>query len=409
MNRLQVHVEVQGRSIRAGTAYFNRGARGASTSFSYEQSYLSDPDAYALDPTMPLVSGSHVTSGLPGAFGDCAPDRWGRNLISKRIRAEALAAGKHPPTVDDVDFLVNVSDMTRQGALRFRESDATPFLSADSAVPKLIELPALLHASDALDAGGDDLASVKALLGAGTGTLGGARPKASVRDDGLLHIAKFAKPSDQWNVMAWEMTALVLAERAGVTVPRHRLVSVGGRNVVLLGRFDRSRPGRLGYLSAMTMMQMKDGQSADYIDVAETLPEFTARARSDLSELWRRIAFFVAVHNTDDHLRNHGLLRTTAGWTIAPAFDINPNPDISEGRVTTVGGASGSDAELDSLVTYREVFGVPEKNARRILGEVLDAVSDWATVAASHGISPKEIAMFSDVFEQPVRHIRALL
>lgn len=409
MKQLQVYVELRGESVRAGTAYFNRGARGLSTSFSYERSYLADHRAYPLDPQLPLLSGSHTASGLPGAFADCAPDRWGQGLIGKRIRATALASGTHPPTLDDVDFLTGVSDLTRQGALRFRETDDAPFVSPDSAVPRLIELPELLHASDVIDTGGDDLASVKALLGAGTGTLGGARPKASVRDDGALHVAKFPKPSDEWNVIAWEMTALDLADSAGVTVPRHRLVSVDGRNVLLLRRFDRTEAGRIGYWSVMTMMQMYDGDSADYVDIAETLPEFSSQTATDLRELWRRIAFSIAVHNTDDHLRNHGLLRDTAGWRLAPAFDINPNPDTAERRATSIGGASAPRAELDALMAYRQAFGVTDHDARQILGEILEATSDWRRVAGAHGISPKELQTFTDAFEQPIQYLRALL
>lgn len=409
MTQLQVHVEIRGESVRAGTAYFNRGPRGLSTSFSYERSYLADPRAYPLDPQLPLLSGSHTTSGLPGSFADCAPDRWGRNLIGKRIRAEALARGTRPPALDDVDFLTGVSDLTRQGALRFRATDTGPFVSPENTVPRLIELPALLHASDAIDAGGDDLAAVKALLGAGTGTLGGARPKASVRDEGALHVAKFPKPSDDWNVIAWEMTALDLADRAGITVPPHRLVSVDGRNVLLLRRFDRAATDRIDYVSAMTMMQMHDGDSADYVDIAETLPEFSSQTAADLRELWRRIAFSIAVHNTDDHLRNHGLLRDTAGWRLAPAFDINPNPDTAEQRATSIGGASAPGAELDALLTYRQAFGVTDPDARRILGEILEATSDWRTVAGAHGIPPKEQHAFADAFHEPAQHLRTLL
>lgn len=408
MKQLQVHVEIAGETVHAGSAYFNRGSRGVSTSFAYERSYLADPHAYALDPALPLLSGSHNADGLPGAFADCSPDRWGRNLIAKRIRAETRARGEHPPAVDDVDFLAGVSDLTRQGALRFREDDGTPFISPDGLVPKLIELPALLRAADAIDAGDDDLTAVKALLGAGTATLGGARPKASVRDDGLLHVAKFPKPSDEWNVMAWEMTALDLAEHAGIAVPRRRLVSVDGRNVLLLQRFDRTPTGRTGYLSAMTMMQLRDGDHADYIDIAETLPEFSAQTRDDLRELWRRIAFSIAVHNTDDHLRNHGLLRASAWWRLAPAFDINPNPDTAERRSTSIGGATDPDAELDALVAYRQVFGLGDDDVRDILGEVLEATSNWQAVASAHGIPPRELALFNGAFTQPSHRLRAL-
>lgn len=132
MNRLQVHVEIGGRTVSAGFTHFHRRGRSLATSFSDDPAYLTNPSAYSLDPSLPLFSGPHNTTGLPGAFADCAPDRWGRNLIAQRSRSQALATGRTPPSVDDIDFLVNVSDLTRQGALRFRVDDGAEFLSPET-------------------------------------------------------------------------------------------------------------------------------------------------------------------------------------------------------------------------------------------------------------------------------------
>lgn len=171
------------------------------------------------------------------------------------------------------------------------------------------------------------MTAIKDLLDAGSGSLGGTRPKASVRNGDCLLIAKFPCHHDDWDVMAWEKTALDLAERAGIGTPPREITLVGGKAVLILERFDRDRDRRLGDMSAMTMVERHDGIPGDYLEVAETLTEFGSRTGEDhLRQLWRRIAFWTAIHNTDDHLRNHGFLRDgSSGWRLSPVCDVNPN------------------------------------------------------------------------------------
>ena len=141
-------------------------------------------------------------------------------------------------------------------------------------------------------------------------------------------IAKFPHREDDWDVMAWEATALELAEQAGIRVPGRRLVPINGRAVLILDRFDRTAEGhRLPYISAMTLLGKSDGDVADYTDVCDAISDEGAATSRDLEALWRRVAFSVAIHNTDDHMRNHGFTREPGGWTLAPIFDVNPNPE----------------------------------------------------------------------------------
>lgn len=396
---LEVAVEIDGDTVLAGTAYLTQRGRAVSTAFVYERSYLARRDAYPLDPELPLYLGQQAVHGPVGAFSDCAPDRWGRNLIAKRLRAEALRGQKTPPTVTEIDYLTGVSDLTRQGALRFRFPGAPAFVHPDADVPKLIDLPKLLHASDAIARDPDDLAAIKDLLAAGTGTLGGARPKASVRDTERLFVAKFPKPGDEWDVMAWEKTALDLAERSGIAVPRRRLEHVNGRGVLLLERFDRAGDRRIGYISAMTLMGARDGVSVDYVDLAEYLTDIASSPSDELEQLWRRVAFSCLIHNTDDHLRNHGLLRDGSGWVLSPAFDLNPNPDIGESRQTSIGGADRPDHEFTALMAHAPTFRLNEQRARTVLGEVVDAIAGWREVAASNGIASTEVSRFAPTLD----------
>lgn len=396
--QLEVDLDLGGQSVHVGTAHFTRRGRAVTTTFTYSPTYLARPDAYAVDPALPLDVGRGHTTGLPGAFADSAPDRWGRRLIDK--------AWKGPASISEVDYLVGVSDHSRQGALRYRRPGAPSYVAVGHEIPLLVDLPRLLHASDQLAGahrGEEELHAVRELLGVGGTTLGGARPKASVIDaDGALSIAKFPHPGDEWDVMAWEKTALDLAERAGLNVPRRHLTKVDGRSVLILRRFDRSLDGqRLGYASAMTLTGLTDGDPADYLDLAAAIADHSTRPDADLADLWRRIAVFMALHNIDDHFRNHGFLHSPGGWALAPAFDVNPNPDPNQARATSISGATDTFEEREALLEAAPYFGISPDRAAQVLAEVGSAAATWRAVATSNGIPAHELRTFADVLPTP--------
>ncbi|AXH35541.1 hypothetical protein DVJ78_09085 [Humibacter sp. BT305] len=218
MTTVEVLLDQAGGSVLVGQAYFTRQRRELSTTFLYDSDYLA-AGGMSIDPALPLVTGAQHQNGMVGAFADSAPDRWGRNLIEKAERVRAREEQRAPRRLDDLDFLLGVSDDTRQGALRYRVAGTTVFVGEPSHVPPLISLPELLRASDEVASDGDTAAAVKQLLDTGTTGLGGARPKASVRlEDGALAIAKFPHAADRWDVMAWEATALDLLGSAGIRV-----------------------------------------------------------------------------------------------------------------------------------------------------------------------------------------------
>lgn len=397
--RVHVAVEVEGRPVHSATAHVSERRGTVTTVMDYDPNYLRDPHAYALSPDLRLAEQRHSVSGLPGSFADSAPDRWGRNLIAKRFRAATRGAGV-ARDLQEVDYLLGVSDLTRQGSLRFSLEEEGAFLEVASGVPQLVALPRLLRAADEVAADRDDLAAVKMLLDAGTGSLGGARPKAAVRDDDRLLIAKFPHASDEWDVMAWEKTALDLAAACGLTVPASRLVDVGGRHVLLVERFDRGPQGRVGYISAMTLLGRRDGERADYLEIAEALSEHGSAVSRDLVELWRRIAFSVVVNNVDDHLRNHGLLRDRAGWHLSPLFDVNPDPSLTSERVTSIGFVSGAQDARDALVTSAPDFGLDEASAKAAWDDIVTATADWGRVARSNGVAASSCERFAPVLNR---------
>lgn len=338
---------------------------------------------------------------LFGSLTDCAPDRWGRTLLTRREAALARAEGRTMRTLGEIDYVLGVRDDLRQGALRLRVDDG-PFLAdGDTGVPALTDLPALLDLATRAENDTADLPDLQRLIQVGS-SLGGARPKAHVRDtNGRIAIAKFPSAAhDTWNVMAWEKVALDLARRAGIDVPTSRLLNLAGRNVLVIDRFDRTSAGdRIGYLSAMTMLEASGGQRRSYLEIAEVVENTSARATEELHELWRRIVFSVLISNTDDHLRNHGFLHDRGDvWRLSPAFDLNPNPAPGPKYLSTAIDDADDTASLTSALAVAEYFRLSRAQAREALRDVANAVSGWRTVAARHQLTPSEIATMEPAF-----------
>ena len=400
-----VYVVVGERNLLAGRLYPHRRRGVESASFVYDDRYLADPDAYALDPALPLVTGALQTPvgrALFGAFSDCAPDRWGRTLITRAEMARAKLTRTAPRSLSEADVLLGVRDDLRQGAMRFRVGEDGPFLAAeDSGIPILTDLPALLDIAERAESDTAGYAELNRLLRAGS-SLGGARPKAHVMDsDGRIAIAKFPSAgSDTWNVMAWEKVALDLACDAGISVPDSRLIRVGDRSVLIVDRFDRQGAARIGYASAMTMLEASDGDQRSYLEIAEVIEERSTTVTADLHQLWRRICFSILISNTDDHLRNHGFLHERAeSWVLSPAFDLNPNPEPGPKELSTAIDFYDYRASIDTLMGVAENFRLNVREAADVLAHVSSAVGRWRASAALHGLRPAEIEAMEPAFE----------
>lgn len=404
MTPVEVYVAAADRHEHAGTLYAHRRRGTESATFTYAGGYLASSGAYALDPELPLMGGARQTRvGRPlfGALTDCAPDRWGRTLLTRREAALARAERRTTRTLGEIDYLLGVRDDLRQGALRLRVDDG-PFLADhDTGVPALTDLPALLDLAARAERDTADLSDLHRLVRAGS-SLGGARPKAHVRDvSGRLAIAKFPSADrDTWNVMAWEKVALDLAHLAGIDVPSSRLLRLAGRSVLVLERFDRTAAGdRIGYVSAMTMLEASDGERRSYLEIAEVIENTSACATADLHELWRRLAFTVLVSNTDDHLRNHGFLHERGDvWRLSPAFDVNPTPASGATYLSTAIDDADDAASPASVLGVADYFRLTRDQARATIRSVAQVVSGWRTVAARHRLSTAEISAMEPAF-----------
>jgi len=400
---VDVYASINGDSVLAGRLHSHHGRRAETATFAYSDSYLADPRAYALEPGLPLFSGAqHTPVGLAlfRSFADSSPDRWGRRLITRAERIRAQSAR----TLGEFTYLLGVRDDLRQGALRFAQPGTTTFIADDeTGVPALTDLPKLLDLADRAESDTADYDDLRTLLRAGS-SLGGARPKAHVRtDEGQVAIAKFPSAgSDTWNVMAWEKTAFDLARDAGITVPPSRLLHIGGRDVHIIERFDRSGNVRLGYVSAMTMLEARDGDTGSYLDIAATIEEHSPATTTELRQLWKRIIFSILISNTDDHLRNHGFLHQSGdSWTLSPAFDLNPDSSPGTKHLSTAIDGSDTKASISLALQVAPLFRLSDAHAARVLSEVLAATRRWAQVAAANGLTTRDITNMATAFEHP--------
>jgi serine/threonine-protein kinase HipA len=401
--RVEVVVQIAGEDVPAGALWAHvRGAAGSAT-FAYFPEYLTRSDSYQLDPLLDEHAAQQQTpreQALFGAFSDAAPDGWGRRLVRRNELRRAERENRTAREVPEIDYLLGVRDDLRQGALRFRRDRERPYLASESeGIPHLINLPRLLNAAEQLERGEASDEDLRLLLEGGS-SLGGARPKAHVLDpSGWLGIAKFPAPErDEWDVIRWEAVALTLAGSAGIRVPEFKLHEVVGRPVLIIRRFDRDKRGRVGYVSAMTMLEAIDGTRGSYLEIAEVIEEHSPSAGADLRELWRRIVFSILISNTDDHLRNHGFLRSsTAGWTLSPAFDLNPNPHRR--TLTTMIEPGREQSNIETALGVASLFRLAPDEARAVLAEVSGATSRWRQVAAANGLSKRAIEQLQPAFE----------
>jgi serine/threonine-protein kinase HipA len=376
--------------------------------FNYEKSWLKNPACFSLDPDLTLDAAPFFPKPEAGNFGvfmDSSPDRWGQTLMKRRELLEARDAKRPPRNLYAWDYLIGVQDETRQGALRFKREGEDKFLAADPLpVPPVTSLRELESvAGELTNKRIDDLSALRkwlSILVSPGSSLGGARPKASFREtDGSLWIAKFPARDDALDVGAWESVAHHLSKAAGVDVPDAKLMKLrSGHHTFCVKRFDRTPSRRVFYSSAMTLLRKDQSEGSSYLEIAHFLRTHGARetVKQGLEQLFRRVAFNVATANRDDHLRNHGFLLRPEGWVIAPAFDVNPNPDKRE-HVLNIDEADNRPT-FDTVLRTSEWYGLPPSRAEQVVEKVVQVVRRWPEVARKAGISGAEIEFMRAVF-----------
>jgi serine/threonine-protein kinase HipA len=367
-------------------------AEGNSLSFEYAEEWLKG--GFELGPDVPLTRGRQFSKTAFGFVEDASPDRWGRTLILRETRARMKKLGQAPRALASLDYFLAVNDESRMGALRARDGEA--YVAAGDGVPPLVDLGRLVRASEKYQAGQYDDETLTLLLAPGS-SLGGARPKASVRDGrGQLYMAKFPKLDDAYSIERWEYIAFELAKLAGCDVAQARLENVEGRPVLLSKRFDREDGARRHFSSAMNLMGLSDGERSSYAEIADMMQ----RTGGDPRALFRRMVFNIRINNVDDHLRNHGFLRARQQWELSPVYDINPMSRFEMApQLSTAIVPDDFEASLELAIDSAEFFNLTKQRARSIGEEVESAVAKWPEVARKARATQREMDEVESAFE----------
>ena len=384
-----------------GEIVFETDGRREACMFRYAAVWLDDPRRFAIAPTLPLSGTPFYSAGsrerrrsaLPGPIADGAPDSWGRGLIRRAL----------PGALTELDYLLAVDDVTRQGALRYLDEEGRPLARMYPPTPRLAELAELRRLAGLdVDALSRDPVARERLLGS-AGSLGGARPKASIRDGrGNLTIAKFTSDDDTMPIERAEVATLRLARAAGVNAAAARIeLGDTDRPVALVDRFDRAAGERTHYLSAQSFIGAETATGAYYTDIADALRAHALDSRAQLTELFRRMLFTILVSNNDDHLKNHGLLHAGGGlWVLSPAFDINPQPRRRRHLETGVSEVSGSAASIEAAVDAAPFFDIERDAAVAMLSGMVSTIDEqWRACCRAAGMIPAEIEMYEPAFD----------
>lgn len=383
-----------------------------SYAFQYDEHWLKGHAEVKLSEDINNYPGMQYTQpgqDVFGCFSDALPDRWGRTMLKRREQILASEEKRAVRSLSSFDYLMGIDDFSRMGGFRFKKELEGEFInvSASLKIPPLTELKDLLHASREIEKSEEanvlpEKKWIAQLIQPGS-SLGGARPKASVLDEkGNLCIAKFPSRKDDYDTGLWEHFSHLLAQKAGVEVAQTKVLGgLGKYHTFLSRRFDRKDEAkRVHFASSMSLLGLKDGDNAQggygYLDMVDFILQGCCDVEQNLQELYRRVAFNMCIGNSDDHFRNHAFLLTQKGWTLSPAYDMNPT--LNEYQSLLVNESSNK-ADISVLLDSCESYLIKKEIAANIIQEVQTAVSGWESLAVQLQIPVREMTLFKDRFK----------
>lgn len=383
-----------------------------SYAFQYDEHWLKGHAEVKLSEDINNYPGMQYTQpgqDVFGCFSDALPDCWGRTMLKRREQILASEEKRAVRSLSSFDYLMGIDDFSRMGGFRFKKELEGEFInvSASLKIPPLTELKDLLHASREIEKSEEanvlpEKKWIAQLIQPGS-SLGGARPKASVLDEkGNLCIAKFPSRKDDYDAGLWEHFSHLLAQKAGIEVAQTKVLGgLGKYHTFLSRRFDRKDEAkRVHFASSMSLLGLKDGDNAQggygYLDMVDFILQGCCDVEQNLQELYRRVAFNMCIGNSDDHFRNHGFLLTQKGWTLSPAYDMNPT--LNEYQSLLVNESSNK-ADISVLLDSCESYLIKKEIAANIIQEVQTAVSGWESLAVQLQIPVREMTLFKDRFK----------
>lgn len=383
-----------------------------SYAFKFDENWLSIHAGIKLSEDINNYPGMQYTqpgNDIFGCFSDALPDRWGRTLLKRREQIQASEEKRAVRSLSSFDYLMGIDDFSRMGGFRFKREFEGDYINVSPSlkIPPLTEIRELIHASQEVEKSEEnDILPEKKwitqLIQPGT-SLGGARPKAGVLDEmGNLCIAKFPSKKDDYDTGIWEHFSHLLAQKAGIQVAQTRVLDgLGKYHTLLSRRFDRTDDAkRIHFASSMSLLGLKDGDNAQsgfgYLDIVDFIIQGCCDVEKNLHELYRRVAFNICIGNSDDHFRNHGFLLTPKGWTLSPAYDMNPT--LNEYQSLLINESSNK-ADIRVLLDSCENYMINKEEAEIIIHDVQAAVSKWENLAIQLQIPIRERNIFKDRFK----------
>ena len=342
--------------------------------FEFDKQWLKDHTNIRLSADLENFSGRQYVprdADMFGCFSDAMPDRWGRLLMNRREQLDAQKQNRSPKTLTAFDLLSGVDDYSRIGGFRFKTDPDGPFLNEEGilSVPPLTELRVLMQSAQAIE------------------------------DSELNNCL----PEEKWLLQLLKPGSSLggaMARKAGITTAETKLLDINEQShILLIKRFDRKGSKRTHFASSMTLLGLKDGDGAatgyGYLDIAGTIVENCVEVERNLEELFRRVAFNICIGNTDDHFRNHGFLLMKKGWTLSPAYDLNPTTNRYQSLLINDYSASSS---IDVLRKSAKDYFLSQETVDTILSEVITAMKEWERVAKCMKLSQRDIDIFASRF-----------
>ena len=376
--------------------------------FEYSREWLKQYGGIVLSGDLMNTPSLQHPRGMDSVFGfikDSFPDRWGRLLLDRRERIMAQSEGRQKRMLTNFDYLIGIEDFTRMGGIRYKSDESDDYINASAKylVPPIESLRALCDACHEIELAEErnelpEQRWLDQLIDPGT-SLGGARPKANVIDtDGKLYVAKFPSKKDLENTELIEHFSHHLAASAGINVAKTRTIKISkDRDLLLSERFDRTDDGkRIHFASAMSLLGLDDGAGNStgngYLYIIDFILQGCVDVKQNIRELYRRVAFNVMFGNTDDHFRNHGFLLTPKGWTLSPAYDINPG--AKSHQCLLIDGYT-EQSDINALLAASDNYMLERQEATEIVEEVREAIKDWRQVATRLQISTRLLDAYS--------------
>jgi len=383
-------------------------AEGDTLLFNYGKSYLERikdaPQAISIyEPELQLKLGALPNMAglaIPGCIRDSAPDAWGRRvIINKKLGLKG--ADTDTAVLDELTYLLE-SGSDRIGALDFQQSP-TEYVSR---LAKNVSLEELMQSAERVEKGVPLTPELDQALYHGS-SIGGARPKALIEDNGTKYIAKFSATNDLYSVVKAEFIAMRLANLAGINVAPVKIVKAANKDVVLIERFDRERIvingvdkgwSRKSMISALTLFGLDDmmARYASYETLAEIIRHRFVEPKATLKELFSRLVFNILSGNTDDHARNHAAFWDGKHLSLTPAYDICPQNRAGneQGQAMLILGNNNA-SQLSTCLAAAQNFLLSKDEAYGIFEHQKSVIeTNWQSVCDEAELSEVDRILF---------------